>query len=413
MTNVAKVKFSQLPPAEDTDIQDSDIIPLVNIDTSKKVTFANFKEYLVNNGFVVEDLLNATVNSAIENLIGGAPEYLDTLKELADAINNDGSFSNTIQALIEESVANSFQGKTTDDLQEGSVNLYFTEGVADAHFDEKFLGKTTTHLEEGSNLYFTTERARGAIFDANDLINFANGGQVGNAQLVHLGSSFDGMDIYSPAGHAWVQLNYDDTNYVWVDEDHVGIDVGAVSWSFTGDGKLELPAGGDIVDSDGNSVLGGSTPGPTNINDLADVVISSPTAGQVLKYNGTNWINDTDATGGGGGGEVGSDPTFTSVTATTVNVRDLNFTGTGAVNITSGSDINLTAAGWITFSSLLQLPNYTVAELGALAGVPAGAMAFCTDLTQPAPVYFDGTVWRDMINNDINGGPDDFSAPTV
>jgi hypothetical protein len=30
------------------------------------------------------------------------------------------------------------------------------------------------------------------------------------------------------------------------------------------------------------------------INDLTDVVISSSQAGQVLKYNGTNWVNDTD-----------------------------------------------------------------------------------------------------------------------
>lgn len=36
-----------------------------------------------------------------------------------------------------------------------------------------------------------------------------------------------------------------------------------------------------------------------NLNDLGDVVITAPSNGQVLKYNGTNWVNDTDATGGG------------------------------------------------------------------------------------------------------------------
>ncbi len=39
------------------------------------------------------------------------------------------------------------------------------------------------------------------------------------------------------------------------------------------------------------------------INALVDVVITTPATGQVIKYNGTNWINDTDATGGGGGGQ--------------------------------------------------------------------------------------------------------------
>jgi hypothetical protein len=40
--------------------------------------------------------------------------------------------------------------------------------------------------------------------------------------------------------------------------------------------------------------------GGGNLDSLTDVVITTPSTGQVLKYNGTNWINDTDATGGGG-----------------------------------------------------------------------------------------------------------------
>ena len=40
----------------------------------------------------------------------------------------------------------------------------------------------------------------------------------------------------------------------------------------------------------------------SSINELSDVTISSPSTGQVLKYNGSAWVNDTDATGGGGGG---------------------------------------------------------------------------------------------------------------
>lgn len=38
-----------------------------------------------------------------------------------------------------------------------------------------------------------------------------------------------------------------------------------------------------------------------NLDGLSDVIITAPSTGQVVKYNGTNWINDTDATGGGGG----------------------------------------------------------------------------------------------------------------
>ena len=49
----------------------------------------------------------------------------------------------------------------------------------------------------------------------------------------------------------------------------------------------------------------------SSINELADVVITTPTNNQVLKYNGTNWINAT----GGGGVEALADLTDVDVTA--------------------------------------------------------------------------------------------------
>jgi hypothetical protein len=42
-----------------------------------------------------------------------------------------------------------------------------------------------------------------------------------------------------------------------------------------------------------------SASGGGNLDGLTDVTITSPTTGQVLKYNGTIWVNDTDSTGSG------------------------------------------------------------------------------------------------------------------
>lgn len=47
---------------------------------------------------------------------------------------------------------------------------------------------------------------------------------------------------------------------------------------------------------------GGGSGGASAILDLTDVTITNPTSGQVLKYNGTKWVNGTDNVGGGGGG---------------------------------------------------------------------------------------------------------------
>jgi hypothetical protein len=60
---------------------------------------------------------------------------------------------------------------------------------------------------------------------------------------------------------------------------------------------------------------------PSSLSTLSGVTITTPIAGQVLKYNGSVWINDVDATSGGAG--VG---TVTNVSVTSAN----GFTGSVA-----------------------------------------------------------------------------------
>jgi hypothetical protein len=48
-------------------------------------------------------------------------------------------------------------------------------------------------------------------------------------------------------------------------------------------------------------VGGGS--GASALDDLTDVTLSTPTNGQVLKYNGTAWVN-AEESGGSGAGET-------------------------------------------------------------------------------------------------------------
>ncbi len=47
------------------------------------------------------------------------------------------------------------------------------------------------------------------------------------------------------------------------------------------------------------------------LNDLSDVALGTLSTGQVLKYDGTNWVNGTDNTGGGGGVGLGDNNTWT------------------------------------------------------------------------------------------------------
>jgi hypothetical protein len=111
-------------------------------------------------------------------------------------------------------------------------------------------------------------------------------------------------------------------------------------------GGVQIPQGGLGVDGaiyarniftngtqvstfDGNyNSLSNKPTVPTNLDSLADVTVSSPTTGQVLKYNGTTWVNGADATGGGGGS------TFSDTIKTSKGNLTLNFDidGSGTVN---------------------------------------------------------------------------------
>lgn len=128
-----------------------------------------------------------TVNDTKEIKITGADitagwafdKLIGTANRITTTINTDGGGSQTLQFDIgvniidsaihttdklNEGVANlyytearvdaNFATKTTDDLAEGSVNFYYTEARVDANFATK----TTDDLAEGSNLYYTDAR---------------------------------------------------------------------------------------------------------------------------------------------------------------------------------------------------------------------------------------------------------------
>ena len=92
---------------------------------------------------------------------------------------------------------------------------------------------------------------------------------------------------------------------------------------YVGDGTT---AGGTLVTGSG---------GASAINDLSDVTISAPSSGEVLKYDGAGWVNDTVS--------VGAIPT----------ISDIGDVDTGGV--TSGDTLVWTGSTWEpsnTFSSV-------------------------------------------------------------
>ena len=224
------VKISELEST--TSFGTADQFVIVQDDETVKIDGSALAESLAT-------LTNLATRSYVDAVVDSAPGTLDTLRELAAALNDDSNFGTNIAALINEKLPTSNFGFefwnqlatiNTYHVQEGS-NLYWTQ----ERFDAALASKNTYHLVEGSNLYFTEQRV---------------------------------LDVVTP-----------------------------------------------LI--------------PTDINQLSD-------ASGLLDQSG--------------GGAMSPDPIFNSVTATDINVQNVNFTGTGAVNIVSGNDLNLSAAGNFTIN---------------------------------------------------------------
>jgi len=81
--------------------------------------------------FIDLNTVNTAISDAVDAVVGLTPDTLDTLKELADSINNDPNFFTSVTASISAQVstlagevASDIAALTTNDIGEGS-NLYF------------------------------------------------------------------------------------------------------------------------------------------------------------------------------------------------------------------------------------------------------------------------------------------------
>ena len=87
------------------------------------------------------------VDNAITNLVDGAPGLLDTLNEIAAAINDDANYFTTISNQI----------AAKQDTLTAGANIDITSNTISV------TGLDTDDVAEGSNLYFTDARARSAV----------------------------------------------------------------------------------------------------------------------------------------------------------------------------------------------------------------------------------------------------------
>ena len=113
----------------------------LTVDSSGNITVIAIDNYL--DTYVASKSLatESYVSTSINNLIDSAPSALNTLNELAAALNDDANFASTVTTAIGTKLntsdftttANTWIGtKTTDNLTQGSTNKYYTQSDANA-----------------------------------------------------------------------------------------------------------------------------------------------------------------------------------------------------------------------------------------------------------------------------------------
>ena len=268
--------------------------------------------------------------------------------------------------------------KDTDNLSEGSSNLYYTN----TRFDTQLGTKTTDNLTEGSsNLYFTNARADARIAaakleDLND-VGISTPGSSDDGKVVAWDNSAGSYALFSVSGLAGSGESNTASNIgtagVGVFDGKVGEDLqfkklnaGSAKITITDDtsnNEIDIDLGsvavGDLSDVVTSGVTNGQAlvysssnsrfePGDVTatFSGLTDTTISSPSNGQLIKYNGSAFVNftaDTDDIGEGS----------TNLYYTDARAR-------GAISITGGSGLAYNSSTGVL--DLSAIPNTNLAN---------------------------------------------------
>ena len=195
------------------------------------------------------------VSTAINNLVGSAPGTLDTLAEIATAINDDAAVYDTLNAAI------------TNKLASSAVSTFGLTLVDDA---DAATARTTLGL------------GTAATTAASDYATAAQGALAASA-------------LQSETSHADVVLDGDFTSAGLMTSD------GSGTYSITAASDFATAAQGTKADSAVQpAAIAAMVETTDSIDVLSDVdtTTAAPTSGQVLIWNGSNWAPGNTAAAG-------------------------------------------------------------------------------------------------------------------
>ena len=215
----------------------------------------------------------------------------------ADQLLKVNSSGNAIEFFNNPGYITGLSTFTTDNLSEGSTNLYYT----DARWDNRFSNRSTSNLPEGTNLYFTNARADARIGAAsiNDLSDVNTGAKTNDDVLI-----------------------WDNANSYWKSN--------ALAIGSLGGVTISTPASGEVLKYNGSAWVNASDSGSGTFSSLTDVGISNRANNAIVFYNTATSKNEYTLT-----------PTLSGLTLT----GDLNLSGTSKLSGTISFSDNIIPIG--------------------------------------------------------------------
>ena len=294
-----------------------------------------------------------------------------------------------VDAQVDTADALSELSGDTDDVSEGSSNLYYTSARSNADFDTRLATKDTDDLGEGaSNLYHTTARARAALSGGVGIDYDTSSGviELTDSSFISGVTAGSGLSGGGATGNVTVALDYENLTgnlvpsanntyslgsltHVWKD-----VFVGPGSLYVNGQKVLEDDAGTITVSADANQNLALVTSG------TGDVELNAGGTGVVNVQS--NMLFDTSQTIGGTGG-------LTLSSNINASSNYINNVGTPAV---AGDAVNKTyvdGTSYITGGDGIDNNSGTI-EVDATVVRTTGAQTIAGEKTFSNDVIFNG-----------------------
>jgi hypothetical protein len=215
--------------------------------------------------------------------------------------------------------------------------------------DNNFTNLNTDKAEDSTVVKLTGDQTIGGTKTFSSTITGSISGNAGTATngVVTTGSYADpswitslddGKVLPSMSGNSGKFLSTDGTNSSWATVDALPSQTGNSGKYLTTDGTTpSWDALATVANSGSYNDLSDKPTIPTNLDSLTDVTISSPSTDQVLKYNGTVWVNAA-----------------ASGSVTPSSVSDQSNTSTGYFDLPSGTTAQRPASpatGMIRFNT--------------------------------------------------------------